>query len=128
MSELTVAVLRLGLLAALWVFVFSIVTVLRSDLYGTRIVTRREARGDARVDQPRQHTAGRSGGMVHTRLEAVHQVIRSAPAEVTAVHQQDVATHPEHCRRADHREHREQFGHPGHQAAANRLNMFYAAR
>lgn len=47
MSELTVTILRLGLLAALWFFVFSIVTVLRSDLYGTRIVTRREAR-DAR--------------------------------------------------------------------------------
>ncbi|MDO5501873.1 MAG: FHA domain-containing protein [Actinomycetia bacterium] len=44
MSELTVTLLRLGLLAALWFFVFSIVTVLRSDLYGTRIVTRREAR------------------------------------------------------------------------------------
>ena len=44
MSELTVTILRLGLLAALWFFVFSIMTVLRSDLYGTRIVTRREAR------------------------------------------------------------------------------------
>jgi len=49
MSELTVTILRLGLLAALWFFVFSIVTVLRSDLYGTRIVTRREARRDARA-------------------------------------------------------------------------------
>lgn len=44
MSELTVTIFRLGLLAALWFFVFSIMTVLRSDLYGTRIVTRREAR------------------------------------------------------------------------------------
>lgn len=52
MSELTVTVLRLGLLAALWFFVFSIVTVLRSDLYGTRIVTRREARRDARRAAP----------------------------------------------------------------------------
>lgn len=52
MSELTVTVLRLGLLAALWFFVFSIVTVLRSDLYGTRIVTRREARRDARRGRP----------------------------------------------------------------------------
>ncbi|MCA1783657.1 MAG: FHA domain-containing protein [Dermatophilaceae bacterium] len=52
MSELTVTVLRLGLLAALWFFVFSIVTVLRSDLYGARIVTRREARRDARKGRP----------------------------------------------------------------------------
>lgn len=40
MSELTLAVVRLGLLALLWLFVFSIVGVIRSDLYGTRIVQR----------------------------------------------------------------------------------------
>lgn len=78
MSELTVTVLRLGLLAALWFFVFSIVTVLRSDLYGTRIVTRREARRDRRAapaaagrGQPAAATAGRkprrgeSRGLAH---------------------------------------------------------------
>ena len=57
MSELTVTVLRLGLLAALWFFVFSIVTVLRSDLYGTRIVTRREAPRDARRARPAARSA-----------------------------------------------------------------------
>ncbi len=41
MSELTVTVLRLGLLVLLWVFVLSVASVLRSDLYGTRVVTRR---------------------------------------------------------------------------------------
>lgn len=40
MGELTLTVFRLGLLALLWVFVFSIVGVLRSDLYGTRVSTR----------------------------------------------------------------------------------------
>lgn len=34
MSELTLLVLRLGFLALLWVFVFSIVYALRSDLFG----------------------------------------------------------------------------------------------
>jgi pSer/pThr/pTyr-binding forkhead associated (FHA) protein len=58
MSELTVTVLRLGLLAALWFFVFSIVTVLRSDLYGTRIVTRREARRDRRTRPAARPAAG----------------------------------------------------------------------
>ncbi len=43
MSELTVTLIRFGLLALLWVFVFSIVGVLRTDLYGTR-VSRRRAR------------------------------------------------------------------------------------
>src|SRR5665647_1672220 len=40
MSELTLTVIRLGLVALLWVFVFSVVGVLRSDLYGTRVLTR----------------------------------------------------------------------------------------
>lgn len=40
MSELTVTILRLGLLVLLWVFVFSVVGVLRGDLYGTRVARR----------------------------------------------------------------------------------------
>ncbi|GAB2678056.1 FHA domain-containing protein FhaB/FipA [Thalassiella azotivora] len=40
MSELTVTLLRLGLLALLWVFVLGVVGVLRRDLYGTRVVQR----------------------------------------------------------------------------------------
>jgi len=42
MSELTLAVIRLGLLALLWIFVFSVVGVLRGDLYGTRVLTHRK--------------------------------------------------------------------------------------
>lgn len=41
MSELTVTIVRLGLLALLWAFIFSVVGVLRGDLYGTRVVSRR---------------------------------------------------------------------------------------
>lgn len=40
MSELTVLVIRIVLLALLWAFVFSVVGALRGDLYGTRVVTR----------------------------------------------------------------------------------------
>ena len=40
MSELTLTVIRLALLTLLWIFVFSIVGVLRGDLYGTRVLTR----------------------------------------------------------------------------------------
>ena len=40
MSELTLTIIRLGLLALLWIFVFSVVGVLRGDLYGTRVVAR----------------------------------------------------------------------------------------
>jgi hypothetical protein len=40
MSELTLTVIRFGLVALLWIFVFSVVGVLRGDLYGTRVLTR----------------------------------------------------------------------------------------
>jgi len=40
MSELTLTVIRLALVALLWIFVFSVVGVLRGDLYGTRVLTR----------------------------------------------------------------------------------------
>jgi hypothetical protein len=44
LSELTLTVLRLGLLVLMWFFVFAVVGVLRGDLYGTR-VKRRSAGG-----------------------------------------------------------------------------------
>ncbi|MFC8502132.1 FHA domain-containing protein [Pedococcus sp. NPDC057267] len=62
MSELTLTIIRLGLLVLLWVFVFSVVGVLRGDLYGTRVMSRtprkaaRPARGPAAPavrEQPR---------------------------------------------------------------------------
>ena len=46
MSELTLTVMRLGLLVLMWFFVFAVVGVLRGDLYGTR-VKRRTATGKA---------------------------------------------------------------------------------
>ena len=54
MSELTLTIIRLGLLVLLWVFVFSIVGVLRGDLYGTRIVSRSPRR---RAERTRAATA-----------------------------------------------------------------------
>ncbi|QGQ17963.1 FHA domain-containing protein [Cellulomonas sp. JZ18] len=41
MSELTITLLRIGYLALLWLLVLSAITVLRRDLYGTRIIDRR---------------------------------------------------------------------------------------
>jgi pSer/pThr/pTyr-binding forkhead associated (FHA) protein len=40
MSELTLTVVRLGLLAALWLFVVSVVAVIRTDIYGTQVQAR----------------------------------------------------------------------------------------
>ena len=41
MSELTYTIIRLGLLVLLWVFVLSLAAVLRRDIYGTRVSSRR---------------------------------------------------------------------------------------
>lgn len=49
MSELTLTVLRLGLLALLWLFVLAVVGVLRADLFGTRVTTRRTEPARPRV-------------------------------------------------------------------------------
>jgi len=54
MSELTLTIIRLGLLVLLWIFVFSVVGVLRGDIYGTRVVSR-----TARKPAPARQPAGR---------------------------------------------------------------------
>jgi hypothetical protein len=76
LSELTLTVLRLGLLVLLWVFVFSVVGVLRGDLYGTRVRRRAasaEERGGASGAERRRPPArsagrGRAGRRGPTRL------------------------------------------------------------
>lgn len=68
MSELTLTLLRLGLLALLWIFIFSIVGVLRTDLYGTTVSRRTQRKAQRRQEQAAATaarggaaTAGRSG-------------------------------------------------------------------
>jgi hypothetical protein len=51
-SELTLTVLRLGLLIVIWLFVLAIVGVLRADLLGTRVTARRTER--AKDKPPRE--------------------------------------------------------------------------
>src|SRR5699024_3591929 len=40
MSELTLVALRLGFVLALWIFVIIVVLVMRTDVFGTTVVTR----------------------------------------------------------------------------------------
>jgi hypothetical protein len=49
LSEITLTLLRLGLLVLLWLFVFAVVGVLRGDLYGTRVRRRAIVRRRAAV-------------------------------------------------------------------------------
>jgi pSer/pThr/pTyr-binding forkhead associated (FHA) protein len=52
MSELTLTIIRLGLLVLLWIFVFSVVGVLRGDIYGTRVVSRTPRKPSRAKRQP----------------------------------------------------------------------------
>ena len=70
MSELTLTLLRLGLLALLWIFIFSVVAVLRSDLYGTAVSRRgqrkaakREAKEQRKVARTPQAAVAGAGGV-----------------------------------------------------------------
>lgn len=51
MSELTLTLIKLGFLAVLWLFVLSAVSVIRSDIFGTR--TPSPARGRAPRSEPK---------------------------------------------------------------------------
>src|SRR3954467_5474125 len=55
MSELTLTLLRLGLLALLWIFIFSVVGVLRTDIYGTA-VSRRSQRKALKAAEKRDRS------------------------------------------------------------------------
>ena len=52
MSELTIVVLRIGFVVALWVFVVAVMLVLRNDLFGTTVVSRGGRRGPQREQRP----------------------------------------------------------------------------
>jgi pSer/pThr/pTyr-binding forkhead associated (FHA) protein len=51
LSELTLTIIRLGFLAVLWIFVLTVVSVMRSDLFGTR-APQRSAPGAGRSTRP----------------------------------------------------------------------------
>ena len=60
MSELTLTLLRLGLLALLWVFIFSVVGVLRTDIYGTAVTRRGKRKAAKAQTQDRQRGPART--------------------------------------------------------------------
>lgn len=83
MSELTLTAVRLGLLVLLWLFVFSIVGVIRSDLYGTRIV-KRGADGRSTV-RPTANTPAPAGGRDRRRRGLRSLVVVEGPLRGTSV-------------------------------------------
>lgn len=63
MGELTLNLLRLGVVVLLWAFVFSIVGALRGDLYGTRVLSRNA--GPARPRESRAESRQRRHAPTH---------------------------------------------------------------
>lgn len=81
MSELTVTVVRLGLLALLWVFVFSVVGVLRGDLFGTKVTQRAAPRRPAPAAAPATANAPRRPG----RRTPSHILVTEGPLKGTTI-------------------------------------------
>ncbi|WP_194894085.1 FHA domain-containing protein FhaB/FipA [Catenulispora pinisilvae] len=97
MSQLTLTVIRLAFLVLLWLFVFSAVGVMRSDLYGSRTSKRQQAkaakaaaastqqvaaRGAARA--PYNPGARRSGPPQPTRLVVVGGSLAGTTVNITS--------------------------------------------
>ncbi|MEO7070140.1 MAG: FHA domain-containing protein, partial [Nostocoides sp.] len=82
--------MRLGLLGLLWLFVFSVVGVLRGDLYGTRVLRRPSTQPPApkaaatrklsRSEQRAQARAAKSDARVPT-----HLVVTEGPLSGTSL-------------------------------------------
>ncbi|WP_404386381.1 FHA domain-containing protein [Knoellia locipacati] len=97
MSELTITVMRLGLLVALWAFVIAVVGVLRGDLYGTQVTPRRAvpprgstprpvARGAAPASVPaEQRPVGRRFNARAASRDPSHLRVMSGPLAGTSL-------------------------------------------
>lgn len=70
MSELTLTLIKLGFLAVLWLFVLSAVSVIRSDVFGTRVEKPRTAAKPAKQPKPpKQPRARRPGRGMPRKLQ-----------------------------------------------------------
>jgi pSer/pThr/pTyr-binding forkhead associated (FHA) protein len=85
MSELTITFVRLGLLVLLWLFVFSVVGVLRGDLFGTR-VTARAAQPPAPSPAPKTEKARRVPALPGAgRRAPSHLLVTEGPLRGTTI-------------------------------------------
>ena len=81
MSELTLTVIRLALLALLWIFVFSVVGVLRGDLYGTRVLSRGKPKTPSRP--AREPVAPVAAAARPIAPKSTRSSVRRVPTSVT---------------------------------------------
>jgi hypothetical protein len=86
MSALTILVLRYGLVIALWVFVIAVVLILRSDLFGTTVVTRGSKGPDPRRDQHPATDPAQAGSLrTDPAVTATQLVVTAGPLRGTAL-------------------------------------------
>jgi pSer/pThr/pTyr-binding forkhead associated (FHA) protein len=93
LSALTLTIIRLGFLAILWLFVLTTVSVMRSDLFGTRVITRGQAapRAPKRPKQPKAPKArkGTPNSLVVTGGALAGTSVRLGETPVTLGRAQD---------------------------------------
>jgi hypothetical protein len=85
MSELTITLLRLGYLILLWLFVLAAISVLRRDIYGTRVVRRRLRNQPAEPAPARRGANAPVGGHAPEPTGPRHLVVTSGPLRGTTV-------------------------------------------
>ncbi|WP_062204883.1 FHA domain-containing protein FhaB/FipA [Demequina salsinemoris] len=94
MSQLSITLLRLGFLLLLWSLVLTAIAVLRSDLYGTRVVTRGRGRTAKRRDDARAQksaaparagTGVRTGAVSPKERAAAHLAVTAGPLKGATV-------------------------------------------
>lgn len=94
MGQLSLTLLRTGFLVLLWLLVLTAIGVLRSDLYGTRVMSRGRGltarrRPDARAEKlaaPSRAATGIRTGAISTREPAAaHLVVVAGPLKGTTI-------------------------------------------
>lgn len=87
MSQLVLTLLQLGFLLLLWFLVFSVIGVMRTDIYGTRLVTRGQRAGARRRAEPARAAAQPPRPPMPTKLVVTEGPLRgrTVPLERSAV-------------------------------------------
>ena len=83
MSELALWIVRTGFLVVLWIFIFSIISVIRSDIFGQKVVNKvAEAKAPKVVSAPTvpNTMTGAIGGLAAATAPAAQQTTSSANA------------------------------------------------
>lgn len=85
MSELTIVVLRVGFVVALWVFVVAVLLVLRNDLFGTTIVSRGSRPDPRREQRPTADPAAAASLRTDPAVTATALVVTAGPLRGTTL-------------------------------------------